>query len=238
MRVHQAFKIAASGLPRVAAGYVVGDTELATALGATTGDIVVMKTTVDDAIRETFSGNAASKMDVRSFITSFVDKYAYDDGVLVLEDDNFSDAVREWGSMLVEFYAPVRVEVPTCVDVCLRGDLTCRCAVAQWCGHCKQLAPKYVEAARQLKEFDPSLAIAKVGLPHAVCVAVLLVTRCVVRPCRWMPPNTRSLLVSLTSLPSPRSRCVRPGPRVGPRPIADCAVLLRCPSVCVRQRPS
>ena len=133
----KAFKAATAGLPRLAAGYIVGDESLAALLAAKAGDVIVMKTTEEAAVRDVFDGDASNAAAVRDFVTSYVDKYAYDDGVLVLEDDVFADAVREWGSMLVEFYAP-------------------------WCGHCKQLAPKYAEAAKILKEFDPSLAIAKV----------------------------------------------------------------------------
>ena len=50
-----------------------------------------------------------------------------DENVLVLTDKNFQKALDENTLLLVEFYAP-------------------------WCGHCKELAPKFVEAAATLKE--------------------------------------------------------------------------------------
>ena len=59
-----------------------------------------------------------------------------EDGVLILDESNFADALASHDKLLVEFYAP-------------------------WCGHCKKLTPEYAKAAEILAAQDPSIDIAK-----------------------------------------------------------------------------
>lgn len=62
-----------------------------------------------------------------------------EDGVWVLNDDNFNEALEKQPDLLVEFYAP-------------------------WCGHCKKLAPEYSKAAKKLAANIPPIKIAKVDV--------------------------------------------------------------------------
>jgi len=61
----------------------------------------------------------------------------WEDGVLVLSDSNFDDAIAKYDYLLVEFYAP-------------------------WCGHCKKLTPEFASAAAILGAQDPPRYLAKV----------------------------------------------------------------------------
>merc|ERR1712002_1134350 len=59
------------------------------------------------------------------------------EGIYVLTENNYDQAVKEFEYLLVYFYAP-------------------------WCGHCKALGPEFVKAGQLLKERDSNIKLGKV----------------------------------------------------------------------------
>merc|ERR1712223_127171 len=75
-------------------------------------------------------------------ITSVIaEKLEKDEGIYVLNENNYDKGIESFKYLLVYFYAP-------------------------WCGHCKAFGPELVKAGQQLKEKDSPIKIAKVNGPE------------------------------------------------------------------------
>lgn len=66
-------------------------------------------------------------------------KMTYDEGVLILTDENFDLALSVFGTVMIDFYAP-------------------------WCEHCKKLEPDYIKAAKTLHIAKKSVTLAKMDV--------------------------------------------------------------------------
>ena len=82
-------------------------------------------------------GQIAAILLILSLSLANTQDFPTEEGVLVLGEDNFDEAIKHFEFLLVEFYAP-------------------------WCGHCKKLAPEYAKAAQTLGQDVPPLHLAKV----------------------------------------------------------------------------
>ena len=76
-------------------------------------------------------------------LTAVFAQFTYDEGVVVLDQDNFENALEQFEYILIEFYAP-------------------------WCGHCKKLAPEYAFAAQQLAASNSQAKLAKVDCNNQI----------------------------------------------------------------------
>lgn len=120
-----AFLRGTSCLQRDYAIAITTDAGAATELGASAPAVLVFKS-YHGGSRDEYEGEMEPK-GISAFVTDKVTMFPEEDHVLVLTDDTFDLALEEYGTLLAEFYAPVRGTIARVCVCMVTLNLTCLC---------------------------------------------------------------------------------------------------------------